>query len=194
MIRTFSILFAVAALLALLWCGAARAQIPPPPTPTPDPMTYTDAAMNFTAPPGAVLVGRQYVEPKNLSSDLQPVARWALHAGKEDVRFIDLSMESFESNPYEWEAQFESQAHNQSDGVLVRGKTPMSLLNGMPATFVEVTYGSGFDSRKQYAVVWADGVRGIVLSVTARIGEVSPEEAKLLLRNVTATRYPVDQP
>ena len=39
----------------------------------------------------------------------------------------------------------------------------MTLLNGMPATFVEVAYGSGFDARKEYAIVWADGQRGVVL-------------------------------
>ena len=46
----------------------------------------------------------------------------------------------------------------------------MTLLNGMPAYFVEVAYGSGFDARKEYAIVWADGQRGIVLSETTRIG------------------------
>lgn len=183
--------FALAALL--LRGGAARAQVAEP-TPTPDPMVYTDPAMNFTAPPGAVLVGRRELDVRSLSDELQVVARWALHAGKEDVRYIDLAMESFPAAPNQWEGQFESQAHNQGDSVLVRNKTPMSLLNGMPATFVEVTYGNGFDARKQYAIVWGDGARGVVLSVTARIGEVTTDEARQLLRNVTATRYPFDQP
>jgi hypothetical protein len=187
------VVFTLASVALLCSGSAARAQVPEP-TPTPDPMLYTDPAMNFMAPAGAVLVGRHDIDVRALSDDLQVVARWALHPGKEDVRYVDIAMESFEAAPNQWEGQFESQAHNQGDGVLVRNKTPMSLLNGMPATFVEVTYGNGFDARKQYAIVWADGQRGVVLSITSRIGEVSPEEARQLLHNATATQYPAYQP
>ncbi|MBV8433283.1 MAG: hypothetical protein JO029_03275 [Candidatus Eremiobacteraeota bacterium] len=191
--RSFALAAVVVTLVALLVSGAARAQEPVP-TPTPNPLVYSDPAMNFMAPPGAVLVGRRDIDVRSLSDDLQVVARWALHAGKEDARFIDLAMESFEAAPNQWEPQFESQVHNSGDGILVKNKEPMALLNGMPATFVEITMGNGFDSRKEYAVVWADGVRGISLSLTTRIGDVTKEEAKQLLRNATATRYPVDQP
>lgn len=185
---------AVALAVALLPNGALRAQIPPPPTPSPDPHTYSDPGMNFTAPSSALLVGRRVIPPDQLGQDLQPVAIWVLHAGKEDMRTITISMESFTGAPDQWEGQFESQMHNAGDGVLIRGKTAMSLLNGMPANFVEVTSGSGFTSKKQFAVVWADGQRGIALSVTCRLGDVSPEEAREALKNATAVRYPVDQP
>ncbi len=70
----------------------------------------------------------------------------------------------------------------------------MTLLNGMPATFVEVAYGSGFDARKEYAVVWADGQRGVVLEETTRIGDTSSEQAKEVLKQVTAVAYPTYQP
>jgi len=191
--------FRAAALLVttlMLICGAAavsRAQVPAP-TPTPDPHTYSDAAMNFTAPPEAYLLGRRQVDVQQLGDDLQPVARWILRPGKENAATIDLQMESFTGPPNQWEGQFESQTHNSGDGVLIKDKTPMSLLNGMPATFVEVTMGSGFDSRKEYAVVWADGERGVVLSVSGRLGDVSADDAKALLRNVTAVRYPMEEP
>ncbi|MBV8148540.1 MAG: hypothetical protein JO092_05585 [Candidatus Eremiobacteraeota bacterium] len=179
--------------LALSWATAARAQIAEP-TPTPDPLVYSDPAMNFTAPEGAVLMGRRELALKDLSQDLQVVSQWVIHPGKEDARVIAIAMESYEGPPNQWEAQFESQTHNQQDGSLIRNQTPMGLLNGMPAHFVEVTYGSGFDSRKEYAIVWADGVRGVVLSLTARVGDVSADEAKRLLQKVTAVRYPFDQP
>jgi hypothetical protein len=185
---------ALALALFLSAATSLRAQIAPPPSPAPDPHTYSDPAMNFTAPPEAVLLGRRTVELKDLGDDLQNVAEWAIFPGKENQRTIALAMESFPGAPDQWEGQFESQSHNQGDGVLVRGKTPMSLLNGMPANFVEITYGSGFDTRKQYAVVWADGTRGVVLSLTSRIGEVSADEARQLLKNVTATRYPMYAP
>ena len=64
----------------------------------------------------------------------------------------------------------------------------------VPASFVEVTSGSGFTTQKQYAVVWADGQRGIVLSESTRLGDAGPDEAKRVLHDVTAVRYPSDQP
>jgi hypothetical protein len=191
MTRGYSLL--LTALLALSCATSVRAQVAEP-TPTPDPNTYTDPAMSYTAPPNAYLVARQFLSPADLSQDLQPVAAWVLNPGKEDARTIQLSMEAFEGPPDQWEAQFESQTHSSQDGTLIRNKTPMSLLNGMPAYFVEVAYGSGFDAKKEYAIVWADGQRGIVLSETSRLGDASADEAKAALKQVTAVRYPSYQP
>jgi hypothetical protein len=181
------------ALLFALGSVGVRAQVPEP-TPTPDPMTYSDPAMSYTAPPGALPVARQYVPVDELGEDLQVVSAWVLDAGKEDARTIQLSMEAYDGPPDQWEAQFESQTHSAQDGTLIRNKTPMTLLNGMPAYFVEVAYGSGFDARKEYAIVWADGQRGIVLSETTRIGDASDDEARRVLKQVTAVRYPLSQP
>ena len=161
---------------------------------TPDPRTYTDPAMNFTAPADAWLVNRQPIAVDQLSNDLQPVAAWVLHPGKEDSRMITLSMEAYSGAPNQWEGVFESQTHSSQDGVLIRNKTPMTLLNGMPATFVEVAYGGGFDARKEYAIVWADGARGIVLAETTRLGDAGADEAKEVLKQATAVRYPGTQP
>jgi hypothetical protein len=181
--------------LVFTLCAArAAAQVPPAPTPSPDSHTYTDAAMTFTAPPDAVLMGRQEIPLAQLGQDLQPIAAWVLHPGQEDARTIQLSMEAYSGPPDQWEAQFESQTHNSQDGTLIRNKTPMTLLNGMPAYFVEVAYGSGFDARKEYAIVWADGQRGIVLAETTRMGDASDEEAKRVLKQATAVRYPLYEP
>lgn len=183
----------LAVTLAII-ASPAIAQIPVP-TPSPDPHTYSDPAMNFTAPADALLAARRVVALKDLSNDLQTVAIWVLHPGKDDMRTIALSMESFEGAPDQWEGQFESQMHNAGgDGLLIRHKTSMALLNGMPASFVEVTSGSGFTSKKEFAVVWADGQRGIVLSETSRLGDVNAEQAQEVLKNVTAVRYPLEQP
>jgi hypothetical protein len=190
--KAFLILSSV--LLAFAVAAPVEAQIPPPPTPTPDPHTYSDAAMDYTAPPEAVLVGRQPTSPDQLSEDLQTVAMWVLRPGQEDARTIQLSMESYSGAPDQWEGQFESQTHGAQDGTLIRNKTPITLLNGMPAYFVEVAYGSGFEARKEYAIVWADGQRGIVLSETTRIGDASAQEAMRVLKQVTAVRYPASQP
>lgn len=182
-------------LLSLLVLTSARGlgQVVEP-TPTPDPHNYTDPAMTFTAPANAALVARREIPVDQLSEDLQTIAVWVVHAGKEDARTIQLEMESYDGPPDQWEGQFESQTHNTQSGTLIRNKTPMSLLNGMPAYFVEVASGSGFDARKEFAIVWADGQRGIVLSETSRLGDATADEAKELLKQVTAVRYPSYQP
>ncbi|MGB8909458.1 MAG: hypothetical protein WCC84_11990 [Candidatus Cybelea sp.] len=191
MTRRYSLL--LAALLALSCATSVRAQVVEP-TPMPDPRTYTDPAMTYTAPANAYLIARQVLPPNQLGQDLQPVAAWVLNPGKEDARSIQLSMEAYDGPPEQWESQFESQTHSSQDGTLIRNKTPMALLNGMPAYFVEVAYGSGFDAKKEFAIVWADGQRGIVLSETTRLGDATAEEAKEVLKQVTAVQYPLYQP
>lgn len=192
-LRMKALLIVSLLLFASTVTAAAQDAQPAPPS---DPHVFTDPAMTFTAPPEAVLIGRQNggTTPDKLSDDLQIVAAWVIDPGKENARTIQLAMESFDAAPSQWEGQFESQTHGAQDGVLIRNKTPMSLLNGMPATFVEVAFGSGFDAKKEYAVVWADGQRGIVLSETARMGDASADEARRLLKQVTAVAYPLYQP
>jgi hypothetical protein len=183
------------ALLLVLTSGTlARAQMPAP-TPTPDPRIFSDAGMNFTAPADAYLMARSTkTTPDDLGQDLQTVAAWVLDPGKENARTISIAMEYYNGPPDQWEGQFESQTHGSQDGTLIRDKTPMALLNGMPAYFVEVAYGSGFDAKKEYAIVWAAGQRGIVLAETSRMGDASAEEARRVLKQVTAVRYPLNQP
>jgi opacity protein-like surface antigen len=190
----FFVLLLSVLLLSVASLARVVAQVPPPATPTPDPHIYSDAGMNYTAPPNAVLVNRQEIPLAQLGDDLQPVALWVIDQGKEDARTIGISMEAYTAAPSQWEGQFESQTHGAQEGTLIRNKTPMSLLNGMPATFVEVAYGSGFDAKKEYAVVWADGQRGIVLAETTRMGDGSDEEALRVLKQVTAVAYPLYQP
>jgi hypothetical protein len=164
------------------------------PTPTPDPHVYTDPAMTYTAPADAILVGRQPVSLDQLGQDLQTVAAWVVHPGDENARTIQIQMEAYSGAPDQWEGQFESQTHGNQEGTLIKNKTAITLENGMPAYFVEVAYGSGFDARKEYAIVWADGQRGIVLSETSAVGASSAEEARQMLKQATAVQYPIDQP
>ncbi|MEO6836050.1 MAG: hypothetical protein ABI231_09135 [Candidatus Tumulicola sp.] len=188
------VLAAAALMLVLAPAAGLRAQVPVP-TPSPDPHDYVDPGMHFTAPADAVLVGRRYIPVGQLPTDLTPVGVWVLRPGKEDMRSITLSMEAFAAAPDQWEGQFESQMHSSGgNGLLIRRKTSMALLNGMPANFVEVTSGSGFTAQKQFAVVWADGQRGIVLSESSRLGDANADEALAVLKNVTAVRYPMQQP
>ena len=183
-----------AAVLLIAGTAGVRAQDAEP-TPPADPHHYSDQAMNFQAPADAVMLGMHAPDLAQLSStELQMVALWALHFGHEDTRAIQIEMESFNGTPDQWEGVFESQIHGSRDGVLVRGKTTYVLTNGMPAYFVEVAYGAGFQARKQYSVLWADGQRGVALSLIGRVGDVSADEAKKVLHDASAVRYPTDQP
>jgi hypothetical protein len=190
-------IFALLCLLMLLAVGFAApalAQVSPAETPTPDPLTYSDPGMSYTAPAGAVLMERQEVPLEELGQDMTSVAGWLIDPGKEDAREIQISMEGYHGSAEQWEGQFESETHGGQEGTLIRNKTPMTLLNGMPAYFVEVASGSGFDAHKEYAIVWTDGERGVVLAETTRLGDGSDEEARRVLKQVTAVRYPVNQP
>jgi hypothetical protein len=158
-----------------------------------DPHVYIDPGLEFHAPAEAYLAGRRIVPVAGLGEDLEPVALWAIYPGKPEVRLLKIEMEAFPSAPSQWEGQFESQMHGSKDGVLFKNRTPMTLTNGMPATFVEITYGSGFDAKKEFAVVYADGSRGVVISVTGRVGEASADEAKRWMADAKAVRYPLDR-
>jgi hypothetical protein len=196
---TLVVLFAVAALLAGTSTAVVRAQgapqqaTPDPAASTMDPHKYIDPGLEFTAPAEAYLVGRRVVPAAALGEDLAPVAVWAIYPGKPEVRLLKIEMESFTNNPAQWEGQFESQMHGAQDGVLFKKRTPISLTNGMPASFVEITYGSGFESKKEYAVVYADGSRGVVISITGRVGEANEQEAQKWLHDAKAVRYPIDR-
>jgi hypothetical protein len=181
-------------LCAIVLAASAAPAMAQTSQPSPDPYVYVDPAMKYTAPPEAVPVQRADVSLDQLGSDLQPVATWILRPGKEDARTIQLSMEAYSGEPSQWEGQFESQTHGTLEGTLIRNRQPMTLLNGMPAWFVEIAYGSGFDARKEYAVVWGDGQRGIVLAYITRMGDASADEAMRALKQVTAVRYPFAQP
>lgn len=187
-------LLALLALLAVAGITTASAQDYPAPSPSGDPHLYSDPAMTFTAPSEATLIESNPMPLTELSDDLTPVAIWVIGRGQEDARMIQVSMETYTGAPNEFEGEFESQTHSQGEGILIRNKTPMTLTNGMPASFVEIAYGSGFDARKEFAIVWADGQRGVVLSETVRIGDASAEQAQRDLKQATAVRYPYGEP
>ena len=134
--------------------------------------------MNFTAPAGCG--SGESRSNSHRAAQRRTCSRLPLGSQSGQRRRADDSAldGSLHAAPDQWEGQFESQTHGAQEGTLIRNKTPMTLLNGMPATFVEVAYGSGFDAKKEYAIVWADGQRGIVLAETTRMGDANDEEAQ----------------
>lgn len=159
-----------------------------------DPHIFSDAAMTYTAPPEASPEGAwpaSRTTPEQLSADPLMVAAWVLHPSMDQ---ITLEMESYNGPPSEWEPAFEKQmrVRQRVDAPSFRNETKMRLLNGTPATFVEIDLDSGSKTTasKVFAVLWADGRRGIVLSETMPANSASADKAKRDLRQVKAVEYP----
>ena len=133
----------------------ARAQDPPPPTPSPDPHDVQRSGDELHRAAGRrCSLGRRYhpAEPaRRRSANRRRVGPPPRTRGRRE-RFRSRWNLS-RARPNSGRAQFESQTaqRGRRTALLIRNKTPIALLNGMPAYFVEVTSGSGFDAQKEYA-------------------------------------------
>jgi hypothetical protein len=159
-----------------------------------DPHVFSDAAMTFTAPLEARPEGAwpaSRTTPGQLSADPLMVAAWVIYPSMDQ---ITLEMESYKGPPSEWEAVFEAQLRGaeRADTPFFSKKTQMRLRNGMPATFVEIDLDSWSKTTasKVFAILWADGRRGIVLSETMPANGASADKAKRDLGQVKAVDYP----
>ncbi len=174
--------------LALAVPALAAAQVA---APTPDPHEYDDPAMHYTAPADARLVGQmQHPTLQTLSQDPTPVATWVLGNTQYNAKAISITMQSYTGSLDGFDSTYENALRADDPATLVKSKQPVLLQNGMPALFVEVTQGAGFQTRKIFAYLWIDSQRAIVLSVVASLGAIDEQSAKTLLAGATAVRYP----
>ncbi|GAC1500230.1 MAG: hypothetical protein NVS1B14_04050 [Vulcanimicrobiaceae bacterium] len=160
------------------------------PTPAPRPaFAYDDPAMHFAAPSAYF---RAQMPPVNIEgvSHLTPVAAYVRNYGKEDQRTIVVSMRPFIGPPSEWETMAENELRTLINGVFVRSKQETQLSNRMPAYWMKVIYGEGFGSMQQYLYAVTDGRRGITVSVSGRLGEITESEAKDALKDLSVVLYP----
>ncbi len=178
--------------LCLIFAGAARAQVPEPaPSPSLNPHVYSDDAMNFTAPSDYYLVGMRHVNPNDLQGSVT-VAQWVANPGKSEQRSIQISIEANDGTSLDgYQTAYANELREQIDGVLINSKERMSTPNGMPVYFLTITSGDGFNAVRTYAVIWPDGLRGVSVSVTARLGVMGADEAKSVLKNIYAVLYPM---
>ena len=168
-------------LLAPLALLALVAAVPTPaPSPTPDPYVYNDTAMHFEAPRDYYALGQQQVDSTKLD-------------GQQNQRTLTISLEPYDggTDSTGYEVYVENELRGKIDGVFIGSKEAVRLTNGMPAYFMSVTAGSGFDAQKFYQEVWFDGVRGVTISLAGRLGEITDKEAKDAFKNASATLYPV---
>ena len=172
---------------------AAYAQVSPAPAATPsNPREYDDPGVRFISPDNWTMVGARKLPLKALDDNLQVVAGWAFNS-KDVPQAMTLSVQLFEGDATGYETRFESDLRTRIDGAIVKSSERTALSNGMPAYFVDVSYGSGFGSRKEFAYIWADGTRGVALELTARVGELDAKRAKAIMSNLSAVRYPFER-
>ena len=175
------------ALCAVFAPAALLAQSAPTPAATPS-HTFNDPAMSYTAPSDFIPVPMQAGDPTQFDKPTV-VAAFVKNPGKSGMQTVTVTMESFDGNAEGYDQVTENTMRTQADGVFIR-KVPTKLANGMPAYWQDITIGSGFDEIKRFQLVWADGVRGVQLAVTARYGNIGEDEAKKILAEVSAVAYP----
>ena len=180
-------------LLALLMVLLAQAAPTPAPTPTPDWHVYQDKAMYFRAPDGFFPVGQRTIDIKDLGDDPEVVAAW-IYPKQGHERRLAIQQEYFEGDASGFEGTFKSQLRGQYDSTFFRDETHTTLKNGMPAMFMEMTTGEGFNIQKIYFLVWADGQRGVAIGLQTQLDDINEETARQILSDVTAVRYPIDGP
>ena len=167
----------------------ALAQVPDPAaTPILDRQVYDDAGMHLVIPDTFRAVVRRQVTLDELGNDPILAGVWVAKSG--DPRQISLYFQGFQEMGDAWSTAFENEMRSQYGDLIVRSTQKTSLKNGMPAWFFDMTYGSGFNTTKEYALVWADGQRGGMLTIVGHVGQVSAEEAKRDFANLTAVVYP----
>src|SRR5579872_5100253 len=180
------------AVLCLLVQANGAAQDASAPSPAPrDPHIYEDAAMRFRAPDTFVGAGQRQIPLEQLGQTMQPVAQWVTTPGKGNQWAMVLLQEAYNEPLDHWETSFENEMRQQVDQIFISVKEHYTMKNGMPAYLIGLSFGEGFNSRKQFALIWADGARGNALTITGHVGELGPDDAKKAFADISAVLYPV---
>jgi len=168
---------------------AQYAQATPAPSPTPVPNQYNDPAMSFTAPPEFYRVPLAAHDPARFD---QPsvMAAWVAQPGKREQLTITITMENHDGSLDGFEMIAENEVRDKVDSVFFKKRDRVTLTNGMPAYWQELSMGSGFDTLKRFDYVWIDGVRGVTLAITGRYGILDEPMAKKALANAAGVLYP----
>jgi len=117
------------------------------------------------------------------------VAAFVKDPDKADYSQIVLRMQNSSANAEGFEMTVANDLRTQSGDVFIK-KTPAKLANGMPAFWEEITLGSGFQQQRVFQYVWADGVRGVTLTIMSHNSSIDEPTAKRLLANVSAVAFP----
>jgi hypothetical protein len=186
--RALLITILVCAALAVAPLRLLAQESTPQPTPA-DWMVYEDPAMHFRAPAGWQPVGQRQIDAQKLTDDPVVVAAW-VYPDRDHPRKLVINQEFFEGDYKAFEAQLEQQLRGQFTDPFFKNKQDVKLRNGMPAEFMEMSTGSGFNVAKFYILLWSDGQRGISILLSAQLNDLSGDAAQRLMSDATAVRYP----
>lgn len=167
---------------------------PPAPgaTPARNPHVYSDPAMRVQVPDDFRLLGMRQLDPSTLDGQ-QVVAVWT--KGKDDAReTIVIAVEPFSGFDLDaYETQAANDARQGGEGVLVDKKVRTATANKMPAYWLAIAMGSGFNAMRRYEYIWTDGVRGVTVAISSELGQMTEDQAKAALANIYATSYPTNR-
>jgi len=181
--------FAFLAIAALTVCNASPSLSAPTSTPAPaaTPLVFDDAAIHFVVPAGFSRIPAPMPE---IGEHLTPAAGYIKNPGQNDVQLITVSMMSYGGGGTDgWESRAEQELRGQIDGALIK-RTNAPLKNGMPAYWLKVQYGDGFEAMEQFGYVVFDGRRGIYVAIGGHVSSIDENMAKEALSNLAVVVYP----
>ncbi len=147
---------------------------------------YDDASVHFEPPANWKRLPYTAAEG---GGKLAPVAIYSKDLGKENEQRMLIETEPFQDPVNAWESTVENELRTQFDGALIRHQNA-HLVNGMPAVWVNLTYGSGFDTKKLFGYAVSDGRRGIFVAILGRLGLIDEDESKKVLSGLAVVVYP----
>lgn len=170
----------------------ALTQVPPPPTQPPSPPAaspaYDDPAVHFAAPPGweriPFAAGSTEASP-------QPVAFFVKDRDEANRRTIVIEIGPYAGTLDGLADLRESELRAKYEGSFIDRKARVLLVNGMPAGWIRVSFGSQAGHMyERYESIVFDGRRRIVAAYTARRGEADEKEARTALGGLSVVLYP----
>lgn len=177
------------ALLASVIVATTAQAAAPTPSSAQNPHVYVDSAMRVTVPDDYRLLGMRHLDPTSIT-DQQVVAVWT-KGSNESRTTIVIAIEPFSGLDLDaYETQAANTARQAGQGVLVDKKIRTSTANKMPAYWLSIVMGSGFNSMRRYEYIWTDGVRGVTVAISGPMGAITEDQAKAALSNIYATSYP----
>lgn len=175
--------------VACAWLMLIGAEAPSPtPSPLPAASQYNDPGMHFEVQPGWTRVP---FSGNSQHEGFQPLAIFVMDQGKAEQKTLIISAEPYEGTLDGFESSTENELRSGSEGTFVDKKVRLTMPNGMPAYWMKVSRGDQAGKlfqTFQYAIF--DGTRGIVASVSGRLGDIREEQARAWLAGLQVVLYP----
>jgi hypothetical protein len=162
-------------------------QPPSPPAAAPSP-AYDDPAVHFAPPPGWERVP---FAAGSTEASPQPVAFFVKDREEASRRTIVIEIGPYAGTLDDLAEVRASELRAKYDGSFIDRKARVLLSNGMPASWLRVSFGSQAGHMyERYEYIVFDGRRRIVAAYTARRGEGDESGARAALAALSVVLYP----